>query len=346
MASQGKKRRDLENDTQSAPKKPSHEPRKCPNCYRRVGPTNYIQCSTCQQRVHVRCTQITTDDVVNETAAFTGLQCNECNPPDHDSSSDIDNHMDAADNADSLTGKLSTDEILRALLKGMRALRRSNARLERQVCDLTEKVEKLTASRDNVHMRGRRARRSPSSLSRSASRSASSQRAARVSFSGVKNSIGAAIGAHNYPRRGTNWGGASGKRGNRRFLRVGDSASSSSSQLQRKQLERDRPTQSTASQLPVARFQMKHKDVFVSNLDKTVTAARMNEHLKAHSISPLKIRKVQPRFATHASFIITVSQIDYPKLFCDAAWTHGTTVMDFRDRGGEIEIVDEFPSAP
>lgn len=88
---------------------------------------------------------------------------------------------------------------------------------------------------------------------------------------------------------------------------------------------------------------MQRREVFVTKLDKEVSAERMYKYLKDNEISALSVRKVQPRFANHVSFIVTLSHIDYAKIFDETLWAKGTVLMDFRRGKNTPSICESYP---
>lgn len=336
---------------------------RCPNCNRPVGASNYILCTKCDAPVHLLCTQLTTDDAVNETSAFSEFQCHHCAPPlDVDNTSGDEMLTDEATALDQ--GPISV--FLRSLLNEVRALRCSNRRLEHQTTLLTaemqalrssnKRLERLVSSRGAVKSERSTASTKPARRSRSGNarrstpspaRSSSSRRSSsRVSFTAERTP---------YPqqtrtRRPNHIPAANARysRATRRVVRVVGAAANRARNVPASSTQEGTagPAQAggSSSQLPAARIQMRCKEVFVSRLEKGITAARVHAHLKENGISTLQVKKIQPRFATHSSFIISVTNIDYAKIFQEHLWATGTVIMDYIERGTGPHITDTHPS--
>lgn len=313
----------------------------CPNCRRHVGSSDYILCAKCDTKVHLKCTEITTEDTMSQSPALIEFQCDDCHPPP------VDENCVAMD-ADVEQGPSSAtpaDVILRVLLKEVGELRKSNASLVRQVAYLTAKVEELSVPREQPRATARSVQRSPQLRKRSVSSQRSSS---RVAFNNSRplpkqKSIPLAGGTIQHSWRSS--------RHSRRVLEIGERNSGSgryfgalSNRSNRIKNSDVQPTPN-AQQLPVARFQLSHKEVFVSRLDRCVTAAQVHAHLKDNGISALRVRKIQPHFATHSSFVVDVTKIDYNKMFSETIWATGTVIMDFKNRGAPLTVTEFFPTS-
>lgn len=255
--------------------------------------------------------------------------------------------MDADTEENSARSIQLPEEILRAILKEVQALRQSNRRLERHVTLLSAQVEELSSKRkpETVSIASQRDRGRPR-LTSHRDRSTSSRRStSRVSFTGQRAQPPpkqpGESGAHK-TANARSW------RSRRNVLHVGGT---SNNKFDKKQNDGPRtcPAPPTGSEplqlLPVARFKLRHREVFIARLDKSITAARMHAHLKSNGITAYWVKKVEPRYAAHSSsFIVNVTNIDYAKLFEQRLWADGTLVMDFKSRDVAPKITEVFPS--
>lgn len=322
----------------------------CPNCNRRVGSSNFVLCTSCDRRVHLRCTQLTTEDTENETPAYTNLKCSICAPPD-----DSDEEMDAHPGEDAQAPLAMDAGGFNAILKELRALRQANKRLESQVSLLSEKVEKLSGMRTDSQARGRQKRRHSRSTSRRLSASTRQRSSSVVSFrSGTysnskqhrptpreKFNMAAAQRGSTAAALNTERAKQTGRR--RRIVRVEHVTCDARSQ-NGVEPQQQPGAHGRGPPLPVARLQMQRREVFVTKLDKGVSAERMHKYLRDNAISAQCVRKVQPRFSNYASFIITLSHIDYSKIFNEAIWAKGTVIMDFRRGNHNLSITESYPT--
>lgn len=134
-------------------KRPAAAVTHCPNCHRLVGNTDFILCTKCDAKVHLLCTQITTDDALNKTANFANFLCHICCPPSVEDESDAAMEGDTETDVDASTITQPV-ELLMTILKEVQALRRSNRKLERHSAMLERQVSVLTARVEELSVVG------------------------------------------------------------------------------------------------------------------------------------------------------------------------------------------------
>lgn len=352
-----RKRRDNASDV-SAAKRPPRELTRCPNCYRYVGSADYIMCAKCDSKVHLLCTQLTSEDAVNKSQALSDFVCSDCSPASdyEDSVSDMD-----AEAALDVVSDANSEGLLRAILKEVLALRRSgvlkelqtlrrsNRRLEREVCLLSAKVDQLTAranaaaaarppsarGRQATRQTNRRASSRPRSISSCRSNSISSVSFARQPVVRARNASNGR-GVTKQPLKGN-------ERSRRAAGRVPRPSQSDNCSTHDEPNRLSQPTPDKAALLPVARCQLRHREIFVGGLEHDVSASRVHSYLKQHNITALSVKKIEPRFSAHSSFIVAVTNIDYTKLFDERLWATGTIVKNFKTRGSGPKVTESFP---
>lgn len=347
MSANLRKRRGNASDAIVA-KKQARALARCPNCQHHVGGTDFIMCSKCDARVHLLCTQLTTDDAVNCSAAFTGFLCQYCSPSSYDNA--VDDGVATEMDAEATPGTPSvnnSDSLLRTILKEVQALRSSDRALRQEIAALNARVEELT-----MELKGVAAKSAPSNRGRVAMRRTTSR---QRSTSSARSASSVSFARHRVPRTRERptvlkpFSGVNDRRKQRsagRVLRVGltDVPSVFNAPLTSTQQTSTQQATNNSSLLPVARFQLRHKDLFVAGLDNSITATRVHAHLKENGITALCVKKVEPRYGAHTSFIITVANIDYAKLFDERLWAKGTLVKDYKARGAGPRITESFPT--